>query len=95
MIEHIVLIEVPEEAQLRREEIIQKFKTLKGAVPGVVQSTAGTDFSGRCLPYTMAALVEFEGREALAGYDGHPAHQDILDLLQELGCNRIVADFER
>ena len=71
------------------------FRSFRDAIPGVRSAVAGTDFNGRCKPYTLAAVLEIETREALLAYGSHPAHQRLVALLDELGCKRIVADFEQ
>lgn len=94
MIQHIVLVEVPQEAESRRDEIVQLFQSFPGKIPGVVDVVAGNDFSGRCKPYSIAAIVHIDTREHLDGYATHPAHQALLELLEEIGARRIVADFD-
>jgi hypothetical protein len=94
MIEHLVLVEIPPIAEPHREEIIHTFQSFDGKIPGVVWSTAGSDFSGRCQPYSVAAVVRLVDREALAAYGTHPAHLALVAMFEELGCRRIVADYE-
>lgn len=95
MIEHIVLIELPEAAESHRSEIIRTLHSFAGIIEGVVSSHAGTDFSGRCTPYSVVAVLEIESTEALDAYAVHPAHRKLIALFDRLGCRRMVADFER
>jgi len=94
MIEHIVLVEVPADAEPHRQEIVAEFRGFAGGIEGVISASAGTDFSGRCEPYSIAAVIRLESREALDGYSRHPDHKRLVALFEELGCRRIVADFE-
>ena len=94
MIEHLVLVEIPESAEPHREELAGMFRAFQASVPGVVSSVAATDFSGRCAPYSLVAVLRIDSREALAGYAIHPKHKRLIARLDELGCVRIVADIE-
>jgi hypothetical protein len=94
MIEHIVLVEIPESAETSRQEIIDTFCAFSSVIPGVVSATCGSDFSGRCPPYSVAAVIRIDSRAALDVYQSHPAHRHLIALFDELGCNRIVADYE-
>lgn len=94
MIEHIVLVQLPESAQGRAEEIIRLFRDFNGVVPGLTDCVAGADFSGRCAPYSIAASLRFEDRESLDAYQVHPDHLALVKLLNEIGSERMVADFE-
>lgn len=96
MIEHIVLVAVPKDVGLElRQQIIASFRSFAGRIEGVVDADAGEDFSGRCDPYSIAAAVRLRDRAALDAYATHPAHVELVRLLDELGARRLVADFER
>lgn len=94
MIEHIVLVQLPGAAQGRREQVIRMFRDFKGVVPGLTDCVSGADFSGRCAPYSIAASLRFEDREALDAYQVHPDHLALVKLLNDIGSERMVADFE-
>ncbi|HEV3312758.1 MAG TPA: Dabb family protein [Chloroflexota bacterium] len=94
MIEHIVLVRLPEEAQVHAEQIIRMFRDFKGVVPGLTDCVSGADFSRRCAPYSIAASLRFENREALDAYQVHPDHLALVKLLNHIGSQRMVADFE-
>jgi hypothetical protein len=52
------------------------------------------NFSQRAGPYGLAAVIRLRDREALAGYGPHPAHQEVVRLLDEISEHRLIVDYE-
>jgi len=94
VIKHVVLVELPEEHRERGEEILAMFRQFVQSIPGVTRVEAGEDFSGRCRPYSLIAILEMADRPALESYSSHPEHLQLLRLLDATECRRLVADFE-
>ncbi len=95
MIQHVVMVELKgttsgEEA----DSLAADFREMSTEVEGVLESTAGIDFSGRCLPYTLIAVLRLGSRDDLARYSSHPKHLQLVGRLDELAASRIVADYE-
>lgn len=94
MIHHVLLVKQrkdlsPEELR-EFDDSIQSLSTISG----VVDITWGQDFSGRAHGYTHGAVMRFENREALDAYAADPVHVHVVDILNRLGPDRLVLDYE-
>lgn len=95
MIEHIVLFEMkPGIDAQKEEELIQRLLALKDKIPGIVDITAGKDFSGRGGAYSIGLVVRMKDRETLQAYGPHPAHQEVVRFVEEVCASRVVIDYE-
>lgn len=95
MVDHLVFFAVREDASEEAvEDLLASIRDLKSTVPGVVDLSAGEDFSGRSGGYTHALFVRFEDREGLRGYMEHPDHRAVVEKLGERTTGRIVVDYE-
>lgn len=95
MIYHVVLIRMREgTTEAQQASLVSAMRALKDRVPGVLRASAGIDFGGRSGEYPVAAVVELADRAALAAYASDPAHQEVVQLLDEISDGRIVADYE-
>ena len=94
MIDHLVFLAVREDASSEDvEDLISSIRGLKDTVPGVVDLSAGENFSERSGGYTHGLFVRFESREDLQGYMKHPDHLAVVEKLDAL-TTRIVVDYE-
>ncbi len=96
MVEHAVLFKVragtPAEAVAA---MIAGLRGLRSQVPGVVDLTAGTNFSDRSKGYTHGLVVRFTDKTALDGYLPHPAHRDVVErLIRPIIEDVLVVDYE-
>lgn len=95
MIDHLVFFTVRDDiSEEAVEDLLASLRDLKNTVPGVVDLSAGEDFSGRSGGYTHALFVRFEDRDGLQGYMQHPDHQAVVEKLGERTTGRIVVDYE-
>ncbi len=95
MIDHLVFFAVREDAPEEDiEDLLASIRDLKNTVPGVVDLTAGEDFSGRSGGYTHALFARFEDRDGLRTYMEHSDHRAVVEKLEERTTGRIVADYE-
>jgi antibiotic biosynthesis monooxygenase (ABM) superfamily enzyme len=95
MVDHLVLFTVREDAPAAEvEDLLASLRALKERVPGVVDLSAGENFSERSGGYTHGIFVRFEDREDLAGYAKHPEHLAVVEKLGALTTGRIVVDYE-
>ncbi len=65
-----------------------------GSIPGVMELTWGSDFSGRGDGYTFGAVIHLADREALQHYLTHPGHLQVVDVLNRVMPERLVLDYE-
>ena len=94
MIDHLVFLAANEVASSEElEDLISSIRNLKQTVPGVVDLSAGENFSPRSGGYTHGVFVRFETREDLQGYMQHPDHLAVVEKLDRLTA-RIVIDYE-
>ncbi len=94
MIDHLVFLATREDASPEAiEDLIASLRSLKEAVPGVVDLSVGENFSPRSGGYTHGLFVRFETADDLQGYIAHPDHQAVVEKLDRL-TTRIVVDYE-
>ncbi|KMM36155.1 Dabb family protein [Guptibacillus hwajinpoensis] len=96
MIEHVVLFKFSNETtKEQKEEGMSRLIQVKDKIPGIVDIQAGTNFSDRSQGFESGLTVRFESKEALEAYGPHPAHQDVVAYLKEIGMTEVLAlDFE-
>ena len=99
MIKHIVFFRLKnrENAQSREDNaraIKQKVEGLRGKIPGLLHIEAGIDFSKSEWSCDVVLYSEFESREALDGYQKHPAHLEVVSFIGERRSERQVADYQ-
>ena len=79
MIEHIVLFKAkPSAAPVQLAAMLKLLVSLKEKIPGIVQASAGANFSARSQGYTHGFVVRFTDRAALESYQPHPSHQEVV-----------------
>ncbi|WP_462409588.1 Dabb family protein [Neobacillus sp. Marseille-QA0830] len=95
MVEHIVLIKFsPRTTMVQKQELIRRTMLLKDIIPGIVDIQQGINFSNRSKGYEVGLTVRFEDRTSLDNYGPHPAHQEIVLYLNEIGVeDSIIVDF--
>ncbi|CAG8480164.1 6262_t:CDS:2 [Paraglomus occultum] len=55
-------------------ETLSEAIELKNSIPGILRYSAGSNFSKRGQGFTHGLVVEFEGKQELEAYSGHPIH---------------------
>lgn len=96
MIEHIVIVKFGEATTNEQLGVVcERFKKLKGLIPGIVEAQAGINFSTNNQGYQVLLTVRFENREALEAYGPHPEHRAVAAFIREVGrVDSIVLDIE-
>ncbi|MFG6147629.1 Dabb family protein [Halobacillus sp. B23F22_1] len=96
MIEHIVLVKFSQETTTeQKQELIRRTLRLKNIIPGIVDIQQGINFSNRSQGYEVGLTVRFKDRDSLENYGPHPAHQEIVSYLKNIGLeDSIIVDFE-
>jgi hypothetical protein len=94
VIDHLVFLAANEDASPEDiGDLISSIRNLEETVPGVVDLSAGENFSPRSGGYTHGIFVRFETREDLQGYMQHPDHLVAVEKLDRL-TTRIVVDYD-
>jgi L-alanine-DL-glutamate epimerase-like enolase superfamily enzyme len=96
MVEHIVLFKVkPEYTEAQVDHMIERLRSLRHAIPGIVDLTVGKNISpDRAQGFNVGLVVRFTDREALAGYGPHPNHVPVKKLTAEMSESLIAVDYE-
>ena len=96
MVEHIVLIRWTEEAsQAAIESAMAELRGLKGKIAGIVELSAGANFSERAKGFTHGMVVRFADRAALEAYGPHPEHQRVVqNVLGPIRAEILIFDFQ-
>lgn len=100
MIVHIVFWRLHERSANGRTkyenalEMKQRFEALVGVIPGLQHCYVGIDFAQTADSADVALYSEFASRDALAAYQPHPAHQEIVAFLKDVRTERRVVDYE-
>ncbi|MBC8569384.1 Dabb family protein [Zongyangia hominis] len=97
MIKHIVFWNLKEEAaggdKIRNGQLIkEKLEGLVGVVPGLLSAQVGVNFNPN--GYDLCLCSELASKEALDGYQCHPAHLAVKEFVHQVICERAVVDYE-
>lgn len=97
MIRHIVMWRLSEQAgdmtdnALRLKRLLEG---LNGRIPGLLRLEVGIDFSREGESSDVVLYSEFESKEALDAYQGHPAHLEVVPFVKSVRAERRVVDYE-
>lgn len=99
MIKHIVCWKLinrstPLEENSDACAIREALEALRGKIPGLLHLELGFDFSCKESSGDIVLYTEFESKEALAGYQNHPAHVAAGKVVQLRTCERRMIDYE-
>jgi len=90
MIKHIVIWPMKEDVtDAQKTEMKIRLEALKGVVEELVDIEVGIDDDNG----TMSLYSEFNSNEDLAGYQAHPAHQEVVAFVKPLVAGRAVCDY--
>ena len=95
MVRHIVLWklkECPEKAE-NAARIKQGLEALVGVIPGLLSLEVGKNVTPG--EYDLCLVSDFTSKEALALYQGHPAHDKVRQFVHQVIEGRVAADYER
>lgn len=67
---------------------------LRDIVPGLIDLEFGVDLSRKGFSFDMGLTSTLESREALEGYQVHPAHVAAAGLVVEIAAEKALVDFE-
>ena len=95
-IDHMVLFKLKADApEAKKIGLMKSLLALQGPIPGILQASAGVNFSARAQGYTHAFVARFEGRAALDHYISHPAHVALVDQqVKPISQGVLAVDYE-
>lgn len=96
MIEHIVLFKLKESvADEKKLDMLRELLKLKEQIPGILQVSAGSNFSARAAGYTHGFVVRFRDKAALEAYIPHPAHTAVVEtFVRPISDGVLALDYE-
>lgn len=99
MIKHIVMWSLKDEAMGRKAadnaaEMKKRLEGLQGKVPGLLHIEVGTEVFAATNGCQVILYSEFPDREALDGYQKHPAHLACVEFVVQVVAGRNVVDYE-
>ncbi len=99
MIKHIVMWKVKPEESASLQELAALFnealQPLVGQIEGVLSIEVGADVLQTDASYDLALVATFEDLQALADYQPHPLHLNVVEhIIKPRICERVVIDFE-
>lgn len=94
MFRHIVLYRLKDRSEEAKKALKDRFETLRGQVPQIVELETGTDclYSGRS--YDVALSILFRKKEDLAAYKAHPFHVGVSEYVHGVIEASVSCDFE-
>lgn len=94
MIKHIVFWRVREDDEKENNMRImrEKLTSLVGIVPGLISAEVGFNYNPK--GFDIALYSVFESKEALDGYQIHPAHLEVKKFVHSVITDRVCADYE-
>ncbi len=99
MIKHIVAWKLHDEAEGNSKEVNaqkakQMLEALNGKIPGLIKLEVGIDFSGTEASSDLVLYSEFDTKEALEDYPGHPEHLALKPFIEAIRSERRMIDYE-
>ena len=93
MVKHIVIYTLKEDVDKEKavELIRSVLEPLVGVIPGLTHMEIRAAYQGGM---DYALYSEFDSREALAAYAGHPAHLAAKEHFWHMLDNRVCADYD-
>ena len=97
MIKHIVFWNLKDEAEgktkLENSIIIkERLEALVGQIDGLLSAQVGINFNEKGMD--LCLVSEFESKEALNFYQGHPLHDAVRQYVHKVVDARAVVDYE-
>lgn len=99
MIKHIVMWKLREHAdgaskQENARTLKKKLEGLKDRIPEIARMEVGLNFNTSDAAYDVVLVSEFQDREALAAYQKHPQHLQLISYLDKIRLEKKVVDYE-
>ncbi len=94
MIRHVVLWRLASGGDATFEAARAALEAQLGKIPGLLHVEVGRNFSASRRAVDMALVCDFASREALAAYHRHPAHMATRAIVDPLGAEHWIADYE-
>jgi hypothetical protein len=77
-----------------QERAAREIRALQGQIPGLVETSYGTNVSPRSQGFTHGGVMKFRDQASLDAYSPHPVHQKLVDWLMPLLRLAAELDYE-
>ncbi|OQY59085.1 MAG: stress responsive alpha-beta barrel domain-containing protein [Desulfobacteraceae bacterium 4572_88] len=94
MIKHVVLMKFkPGASEARFADMEEGLKSLPGVISEIKSYEFGLDVVRGERSYDFALIAEFENLGSLKGYQEHPDHLAVVEIIREICENMVAVDF--
>jgi hypothetical protein len=99
MIRHVVMWRLRDEAKRTAwgtivERLQCQVESMRAIVPGLLRLEVGTNHKTVSDSADLLLYSEFESWDALQGYESHPLHDELRELIGPVRIERRVVDYE-
>lgn len=94
MIKHIVFFKFPSRVEESSKMIKEALESLESKLDMIKYLEVGVNFTQSERAYDLVLITEFESKEDLKHYAGHPIHLEVVEQIRELGTDTKVVDYE-
>ena len=94
MIKHIVMLKLKDPSTENIELAKNKLLGMRGKIDILKNIEVGVDFIGSERSMDLILITDFDSREDLQAYAGHPLHVPVLSVLKELCEYTKAVDYE-
>lgn len=77
----------------QKTEAVKRIRALQGTIPGLLEVAVGLNGSPRGQGHELGGAMTFSDAAAMAAYNDHPVHKQLLNWLGPLVANAIEVDF--
>lgn len=94
-VKHIVLIQLNQDVDEQAAQgLFSAISPLLQQIPGVLDVSAGENFTNRAPEVSHAMVVTLESKGALEGYGPHPKHVEVQGIMKPLIKSVSAVDIE-
>lgn len=98
MVRHIVLFRLiasdVDQSLNTANEMRARLRSLRGLVPGLLTLDVYRDVGTVEGHWDIALVADYANSDALAAYQSHPAHREVVDWIDTVVSDRAVVDYE-
>lgn len=94
MIRHIVMYKLKEPTEENKKALFQKFMSMKGKIPCLMDIEAGIDLLGLERSFDVCLICTFEGLAQLEEYRKHPVHIPVMNYVKSVVKQSHSVDYE-
>ena len=94
MVKHIVMFKLAQNTTENLDSVEDALKSMKGKIETLRFLEVGRNYSASERCYDLVLTTHFDDRKGLETYAGHKNHLPVVELIQSLGSQSVVVDYE-